>query len=136
MLAIGMPSVLEGMAVIQGVRVGETLDGFDILTVLLHKLIDGAITAGVMLSVRYSFRTTGIVLALAACAPGIGLLLARFVALPHSLLALSLAWCSGIFLYLGTLSFLPASRALSPSRWLPFVLMGAACVSGVQWLGA
>jgi ZIP family zinc transporter len=134
-VAIVIPSTLDSMALAQEMQIGEPLGWRSTLAVLLHQLADGIITVGVMLSVRQTLRATKTILAVAACTPSAGLAISHFAALSPPTLALSLAWFSGIFLYLGTLSFLPAARALSPSRWFPYLMAGAAFIGGIQWLG-
>ena len=54
---------------------------------------------------------------------------------PLPLLALSLGWFAGVFLYLGASSLLPAAHESSHSRWLPVAtLAGVAFIYLAQQL--
>jgi zinc transporter ZupT len=103
--------------------------------VMLHKIADGASTVGVMLGTRHSLTTTTKVLAVTALAPLAGTLAQSAFTVPKPLLALTLGWFAGVFLYLGASSLLPAAHESGHSRWLPLsTLAGAAFIYLAQLL--
>jgi zinc transporter ZupT len=88
-----------------------------------------------MLGTQHSATTTTAVLSVTALAPLAGTLIQSTFLIPKSLLALTLGWFSGVFLYLGASSLLPAAHELGHSRWLPLAtLTGAVFVYLAQAL--
>ena len=63
------------------------------------------------------------------------LLVYSILLVPKPVLALTLGWFAGVFLYLGASSLLPAAHEAGHSRWLPLAtLAGAAVVYLAQML--
>ena len=103
--------------------------------VLLHKLVDGISTVGIMMSTHHSVSSTRVVLLLIAFAPLLGVSTQEFLVLTKPLLALLLAWFAGGFLYLGACSLLPAAHEGRQPQWLPLVtLLGSLFIYGIHLL--
>lgn len=135
-VAIGLPSVLDGIALGQAAETEPSLGWLVTSSVLLHKLADGVSTVGIMLGTQQTLRATQTALGIAATTPVAGLLGVSWVPLSPPVLGLFLACFAGMFLYLGLLTFWPAARAVSASRYLPLVVLaGATFIGGIQWLG-
>jgi len=132
---IGVHSFFDGVAIGGAFEAGSEIGWVVALAVMLHKIADGASTVGVMLGTQHSTTTTTAVLSVTALAPLAGTLLQSAFFLPKPLLALTLGWFSGVFLYLGASSLLPAAHESGHSRWLPLAtLAGAALVYLAQSL--
>jgi zinc transporter ZupT len=87
-----------------------------------------------MLGTQHTFSTTTLVLAATALAPLAGTLAQSAFVIPTSVLALTLGWFAGVFLYLGASSLLPAAHEFGHSRWLPLATMTGAAVIYVAQL--
>lgn len=96
------------------------------LTVMLHKVADGASAVGIMLATRQQSTTTAAALVVISVAPLAGTLVQSAIFVPTSILALILGWFAGVFLYLGAGSLLPAAHSSGRSRWLPISTLGGA----------
>ena len=128
-------SFFDGFAIGKGFHAGEHVGWTIALGIALHKIADGASVAGVMLGTQQTARNTTVMLVLTALAPLSGVLAQSFVIFHTALLALLLAWFSGVFLYLGAGSLLPAAHDASHSRLLPVAtLTGVLFVYGAQLL--
>jgi ZIP family zinc transporter len=62
-------------------------------------------------------------LLITAFAPLAGTALQSLMVIPKPLLALTLGWFAGVFLYLGGSSLLPAAHETGHSRWLPLATL-------------
>ena len=116
-------------------QAGSEIGWMVAIAVLLHKIADGASIVGVMLGTKHSLATTTAVLAVTALAPLAGTLAQSLFVMPKALLALTLGWFAGVFLYLGASSLLPAAHESGHSRWLPLsTVAGAAFIYVAQLL--
>jgi zinc transporter ZupT len=132
---IGVHSFFDGVAIGGAFQANSEIGWVVALAVMLHKIADGASTVGVMLGTRHSLPTTTVVLSATAFAPVAGTLAQSAFQVPKPLLALALGWFSGVFLYLGASSLLPAAHESGHSRWLPLAtLAGAAFIYVAQAL--
>ena len=92
----------------------------------VHSFFDGFAIGG-------AFQAGGevgwvVALAVTALAPIAGVLAQSTVAVPIPLLALTLGWFAGVFLYLGASSLLPAAHESGHSRWLPLATLAGVAV--------
>ncbi|MBI3328858.1 MAG: ZIP family metal transporter [Nitrospinae bacterium] len=132
---IGVHSFFDGFAIGGAFQAGSEVGWVVSLAVLLHKLADGASTVGVMLGTQHSAKATTTMLSVTALAPIVGTMAQSAFFVPKPLLALTLGWFAGVFLYLGASSLLPAAHESGHSRWLPLAtLAGAAFVYLTQTL--
>lgn len=132
---IGVHSFFDGVAIGGAFQAGGEIGWVVALAVLLHKLADGASTVGVMLGTRHSPGATTAMLSVTALAPLAGTMAQSVFSVPQPLLALTLGWFAGVFLYLGASSLLPAAHDSSHSRWLPVAtLAGVAFIYLAQQL--
>jgi ZIP family zinc transporter len=132
---IGLHSFFDGVAIGGAFEAGSEIGWVVALAVMLHKVADGASTVGVMLGTNHSSNVTAAVLSATALAPLAGALAQSAFSLPKPLLALTLGWFAGIFLYLGASSLLPTAHESGHSRWLPLAtLAGAAFIYLAQSL--
>lgn len=132
---IGLHSFFDGVAIGGAFEAGSEIGWVVALAVMLHKVADGASAVGVMLGTRHSSTATVAVLAATAIAPLFGTLAQSAFSVPKPLLALTLGWFAGVFLYLGASSLLPAAHESGHSRWLPLAtLAGAALIYVAQAL--
>lgn len=120
-IGIAIHSFFDGIVLGQGFRAEETLGLALALAVMLHRLVDGISTVGVMLGTHHSARQTSSMLLLTAVAPMGGVLAQSFIVLPRSLFALLLSWFAGMLLYLGASKLLPEARRDSDSAVIPFL---------------
>ena len=126
---LSIHSFFDGVAIGGAFKAGGEIGWMVALAVLLHKVADGASTVGVMLGTQHSARATTVMLSLTALAPIAGTLAQSTFSVPPSVLALTLGWFAGVFLYLGASSLLPAAHEAGHSRWLPL-----ATLSGVAFI--
>ena len=132
---IGVHSFFDGLAIAGAFQAGNEVGWVVSLAVLLHKLADGASTVGVMLGTQHSANATTAMLSVTALAPIAGVMTQSVLLVPKPVLALTLGWFAGVFLYLGASSLLPAAHEAGHSRWLPLAtLAGAAVVYLAQML--
>ncbi len=132
---LGLHSFFDGVAIGGAFQAGSETGWTVALAVLLHKIADGASIVGVMLGTKHSLAATTAVLAAAALAPMAGTLAQSLFVMPKALLALTLGWFAGVFLYLGASSLLPAAHEAGHSRWLPLsTVAGAAFIYAAQLL--
>lgn len=132
---IGVHSFFDGVAIGGAFQANSEIGWVVALAVMLHKVADGASTVGVMLGTRHSLQATTVVLSATAVAPVAGTLVQSAFFIPKPFLALTLGWFSGVFLYLGASSLLPAAHEAGHSRWLPLAtLAGAAFIYLAQAL--
>ena len=128
-------SFLDGVAIGQAFQAGEELGWAIAGGVLFHKLADGASVAGIMMGTQHSSSATTAMLFTAALAPIAGVLLQSVFVVPTPILALTLGWFAGVFLYLGASSLLPAAHATSDSPLVPLsMLSGVALIYLAQLL--
>jgi len=125
-VGISVHSFFDGMAIGEAFQAGSEIGWIVALAVLLHKFADGVSTVGIMLGTKQSSQTTTTMLSVAALAPLGGVVTQSAFYIPIPLLALTLGWFAGIFLYLGASSLLPAAHESSASRWLPLVTLAGA----------
>lgn len=125
---IGVHSFFDGFAIGGAFQAGGEVGWVVALAVTLHKIADGASTVGIMLGTQHGFRATTVMLAVTALAPIAGVLAQSTVAVPIPLLALTLGWFAGVFLYLGASSLLPAAHESGHSRWLPLATLAGVAV--------
>jgi len=123
---IGVHSLLDGVAIGEAFHAGAAVGWIVALAVTVHKFADGVSTVSILVTTGRSSSVAQAMLLVTALAPLVGLTLQTLVPLPLSVLALFLAWFSGVFLYLGSAALIPAAHAASQSRWVP-----AATLSGV-----
>jgi zinc transporter, ZIP family len=123
---IGIHSLLDGVAIGEAFQAGSGVGWIVALAIIVHKFADGVSTVGVLISTGRSERTVKLMLIPTAAAPLAGLAIQALFPLPLHLLALTLGWFAGVFLYLGAAALIPSAHAQSGSRWLP-----AATISGV-----
>lgn len=132
---IGLHSYFDGFVLGQAFQAGEKTGMVIAIAVLLHKLVDGISTVGVMVGTHHSVASTRAVLILVALAPLAGVITQGFIVLTKPLLALLLAWFAGGFLYLGACSLLPAAHEGNQPQWLPLVmLLGSLFIYGIHLL--
>lgn len=120
---ISLHSFFDGVAIGGAFEAGAEIGWVVALAVLLHKVADGASTVGVMLGTRHSAKATTAMLSLTALAPIAGTLTQSAFSIPAPVLALTLGWFAGVFLYLGASSLLPAAHEAGHSRWLPLATL-------------
>jgi zinc and cadmium transporter len=120
---IGIHSFFDGVAIGGAFEAGTELGWVVAFAVLMHKLADGASTVGVMLGTQHDANTTLRMLLITALAPLAGTILQSLVTIPKPVLALTLGWFAGVFLYLGGSSLLPAAHESGHSRWLPLATL-------------
>jgi ZIP family zinc transporter len=132
---IGVHSFFDGFAIGGAFQAGSEVGWVVAFAVLLHKLADGISTVGVMLGTRHGITATTAMLMVTALAPIAGAMVQSAFFVPEAVLALTLGWFAGVFLYLGASSLLPAAHEAGHSRWLPLVtLSGVAFVYVAQRL--
>lgn len=132
---IGVHSFFDGVAIGGAFQANAEMGWVVAAAVMLHKIADGASTVGILLGTKHSLTTTTKVLAVTALAPLAGTLAQSAFTIPKPLLALTLGWFAGVFLYLGASSLLPAAHESGHSRWLPLsTLAGAAFIYLAQLL--
>ncbi len=132
---IGVHSFFDGIALGGAFQANSEIGWIVALAVMLHKVADGASTVGVMLGTQHTSTATAAVLSVTALAPIAGTLVQSAFSVPTPVLALTLGWFSGVFLYLGASSLLPAAHEAGHSRWLPLAtLAGAAFIYAAQLL--
>jgi zinc transporter, ZIP family len=134
---IGVHSFFDGVAIGGAFQAGNEIGWIVALAVILHKFADGISTVGVMLGTQHSTTATTAMLSVTALAPIVGTVTQSAFVVPTPLLALTLGWFAGVFLYLGASSLLPAAHEAGHSRWLPLAtLAGAAFIYVAQLLTA
>ena len=132
---IGVHSFFDGVAIGGAFQASSEVGWVVALAVILHKFADGISTVGVMLGTQHSTTAATAMLSVTALAPIAGAMTQTAFVVPTPLLALTLGWFAGVFLYLGASSMLPAAHETGHSRWLPLVtLAGAAFVYLAQIL--
>jgi len=132
---IGVHSFFDGLAIGGAFQASQEVGWVVAAAVLLHKVADGASVVGVMLGTRHSPAATTAMLMIASLAPLAGTLLQSVITIPTPILALTLGWFAGVFLYLGASSLLPTAHESGHSRWLPLAtLAGVAFVFLAQRL--
>ena len=132
---ISMHSFFDGVAIAGAFQAGGEVGWVVALAVVLHKFADGITTVGVMLGTQHDMTTTTTMLSVTALAPIAGAMTQSAFVMPPSLLALTLGWFAGVFLYLGASSLLPAAHEAGHSRWLPLAtLAGVAFIYLTQML--
>jgi ZIP family zinc transporter len=132
---IGIHSFFDGVAIGGAFQVGGEIGWVVACAVILHKFADGVSTVGVMLGTRHGVAATTAMLSVTAFAPLAGVMTQSAFAISPPLLALSLGWFAGVFLYLGASSLLPAAHEVGHSRWLPlFTVAGALFIYLAQLL--
>lgn len=128
-LGLATHSFLDGVVIGQGFRAGEEVGLALAGAVLLHKLADGVSAVGVMLGTEHTVRETTMMLIITAVAPVVGAVAQSFLVLPSSILAMVLAWFSGMFLYLGASRLLPEARKANPSLAIPALSLAGVAVA-------
>jgi zinc and cadmium transporter len=132
---ISVHSFFDGLAIGGAFQAGSEIGWIVALAVILHKFAYGFSTVGIMLSTNHSPKATTTMLSVSSLAPIGGVMTQSAFSVPLPLLALSLGWFAGVFLYLGASSLLPAAHESSHSRWLPVAtLAGVAFVYLAQQL--
>jgi zinc and cadmium transporter len=132
---IGVHSFFDGVAIGGAFQAGSEIGWVVALAVILHKFADGISTVGVMLGTQHSTTATTAMLSVTALAPIAGTMTQTAFVVPTPLLALTLGWFAGVFLYLGASSLLPAAHESGHSRWLPLAtLAGVAFIYVAQAL--
>ncbi len=130
---IGLHSFFDGVAIGGAFQANNEIGWMVACAVMLHKVADGASTVGVMLGTKHSSAAATTVLGMTAFAPLVGTAVQSAFFVPKPVLALTLGWFAGIFLYLGASSLLPAAHESGHSRWLPLsTVAGAAFIYAAQ----
>jgi zinc and cadmium transporter len=123
---ISVHSFFDGLAIGGAFQAGSEIGWIVALAVILHKFADGISTVGIMLSTNHSPKATTTMLSVTAFAPIGGVMTQSAFSVPLPLLAISLGWFAGVFLYLGASTLLPAAHESSRSRWLPVATLAGA----------
>jgi len=109
-------SFLDGLGIGLAFQVSSTVGWAVAIAVLAHDFADGLNTVTLMRRAGHSRRNSIIALALDALAPVAGVLVARLISPPDSVLALYLGAFAGLLTYLATSDILPEAHAHHPSR--------------------
>ena len=109
-------SFLDGLGIGLAFQVSSTVGWAVAIAVLAHDFADGLNTVTLMRRAGHDRRSARIALGLDALAPVAGVLVARLVAPPDSVLALYLGAFAGLLTYLATADILPEAHAHHPSR--------------------
>lgn len=112
--SLTLHSLIDGMGIGFAFQVSPTVGGMIALAVLAHDLSDGINTVGLCLAGSRPGDARKWLVA-NALAPLAGVVVARFIAIPASMLALLLALFAGMFLYIGACELLPRSYAARPA---------------------
>ena len=109
-------SFLDGLGIGLAFQVSSTVGWAVAIAVLAHDFADGLNTVTLMRRAGHSRRRATAALALDALAPVAGVLVARLLSPPDSVLALYLGLFAGLLTYLATSDILPEAHAHHPSR--------------------
>jgi len=109
-------SFLDGLGIGLAFQVSSTVGWAVAIAVLAHDFADGLNTVTLMRRAGHSRPRATAALALDALAPVAGVLVARLLAPPDSVLALYLGLFAGLLTYLATSDILPEAHAHHPSR--------------------
>ncbi len=112
--SLTLHSFIDGMGIGFAFQVSPAVGGMIALAVLAHDLSDGVNTVGLCLAGERPGDARKW-LVVNTLAPLAGVVVARFIAIPASMLALLLALFAGMFLYIGACELLPRSYATRPS---------------------
>ena len=109
-------SFLDGLGIGLAFQVSSTVGWAVAIAVLAHDFADGLNTVTLMRRAGHDKNRARIALALDALAPVAGVLVARLISPPDSVLALYLGAFAGLLTYLATADILPEAHAHHPSR--------------------
>ena len=130
---IALHGFVDGVAIGQAFNFSQAAGWAISIAIFAHKFTDGVTVAGVMRGTGQGVRATRVMIALTAIAPPAGWWLQSMVVIPPVWIGLALAWFSGVFLYLGTTSLLPAAYGVRDSRSISLAaIIGVLLVSGVS----
>ena len=117
-------SFLDGLGIGLAFQVSSTVGWAVAIAVLAHDFADGLNTVTLMRRAGHDKRRARIALALDALAPVAGVLVARLISPPDSVLALYLGAFAGLLTYLATADILPEAHAHHPSRLTLLMTLG------------
>jgi ZIP family zinc transporter len=117
-------SFLDGLGIGLAFQVSSTVGWAVAIAVLAHDFADGLNTVTLMRRAGHDKRRARIALALDALAPVAGVLVARLISPPDSVLALYLGAFAGLLTYLATADILPEAHAHHPSRLTLVMTLG------------
>jgi ZIP family zinc transporter len=117
-------SFLDGLGIGLAFQVSSTVGWAVAIAVLAHDFADGLNTVTLMRRAGHDKRRAQIALGLDALAPVAGVLVARLISPPDSVLALYLGAFAGLLTYLATADILPEAHAHHPSRLTLLMTLG------------
>lgn len=106
-LALASHSFLDGIAIGVAFQVNVQIGFVVALAVIAHDFADGLNAVSIVLAYRNSMRRAGMLLALVALAPVLGVISTQFLQIPESLLLFYLAGFAGFIMYLLGKDILP-----------------------------
>jgi zinc transporter ZupT len=117
-------SFLEGVVIALGFDIDVGVGVVVSLAVIGHDLSDGVSAMTVMLDLGQSTRYSKLLLVVDALAPALGVLITMTVAVPNGVIAVTLPFIAGGFIYIGMLDLLPQALVQS-GRGVAISLSGA-----------
>jgi zinc transporter, ZIP family len=134
-LGLCIHSFLDGFAIGGAFQAGPKIGVLVALAVIAHDFGDGVSTVGVVLSAQGGTRSSVAWLLADAAAPIIGCAAALGVQISEGLIAKSLGFFAGSFLFIGAAHLLPEAQQEAKGRWLyPAVFAGFGFALLADWI--